>query len=143
MSPENQPLTFTQFINAEPRQAYRAFTRSLAFRQWLCDSAQADPRPGGRLYLWWLSGYFTCGEFTHLERHKRVTFTWFGKGEPGPTEVRVTFTPQDDGTLVRLVHDGSGPGEEWAETRSQFQKGWDISLGNLVGSNVFNILKFY
>ena len=91
MSSEN--LSFSQVIKTSPENSYRAFTNATELRGWLCNVATAVPRPGGRLYMWWESGFYTSGEFTSADPGKEVSFTWFGKGEPGQTQVEVRFQP--------------------------------------------------
>ena len=127
-----QTLSFTQQVKAPADEVYRAFTNATALREWLCDVATVSPHPGGRLYLWWTSGYYTSGSFTQAEEGKKVAFTWFGRGEPAVTQVQVNFTPQDDGTLVTLAHSGIGSGEEWSQSTVEIEKGWENSLKNLV-----------
>jgi len=129
MSSDN--LSFSQIIKTDPENAYRAFTNATLLRGWLCNVASVVPRPGGRLYLWWESGYYTSGEFKTTESGKETSFTWFGKGEPSSTKVEVSFTPQDGGTLVEVNHKGLGSGEEWEKSRLEFDKGWRNALENL------------
>jgi uncharacterized protein YndB with AHSA1/START domain len=124
-------LTFTQSVNNSPESLYNAFTNATQLREWLCNVATVVPRPGGRIYLWWNSGYYTSGEFTHTDTGKEVSFTWHGRGEPDPTQVKVSFKAQDSSTLVSLDHSGMGTGDEWEQTISEIDKGWKTSLKNL------------
>ena len=127
----SQTLSFTQLVKTSPESVYDAFTNATQLREWLCNVATVVPRPGGRIYLWWNSGYYTSGEFTLAESGKEVTFSWHGRGEPAPTQVRVTFKGQDGSTLVSLDHSGMGTGDEWEQTISEMKKGWKTSLKNL------------
>ena len=127
-----QTLSFTQMVKAPPEEVYRAFTNATVLREWLCDVATVSPHPGGRLYLWWTSGYYTSGGFTQTEENKKIAFSWFGRGEPAPTQVQVIFTPQGEDTLVTLTHGGVGTGEEWSQSTVEIEKGWENSLKNLV-----------
>lgn len=129
MSTEN--LIFSQLIKTDPENAYRAFTNATELRGWLCNVATVVPRAGGRIYLWWESGYYTSGEYLSTEPGKEVSFTWFGKGEPGVSQVKVNFKPQGSGTLVEVNHTGLGSKPEWAATRSEISKGWKNALENL------------
>jgi len=127
----SQTLSFTQLVKTSPESVYDAFTNATQLREWLCNVATVVPRPGGRIYLWWNSGYYTSGEFTLTKSGKEVTFSWHGRGEPAPTQVQVTFKAQDGGTLVSLDHTGMGAGDEWTQTISEMEKGWKTSLKNL------------
>ena len=126
-----QSLEFEQHIRVPPSQVYYAFTNATALREWLCDVATTLPQPGGRLYLAWHRGYYACGEYTALEKDKEVAFTWQGRGEPGQTQVRVSLSEKDDGTLVSLAHERIGAGEGWAQPAREFQTGWKNGLENL------------
>jgi membrane-associated protease RseP (regulator of RpoE activity) len=103
----------------------------MALREWLCNIAEIDPQPGGRFYVWWPQGYYASGEFTELEPDETVVFTWMGKGEPAPTQIRVSIAPSDEGTAVTLTHSGLGAGEAWQDAMRQFNRGWDFGLDNL------------
>jgi uncharacterized protein YndB with AHSA1/START domain len=124
-------LSVSRLVEAPPAQVYAAFTNSSGLREWLADASQIAPQPGGRLYLSWNSGYYTSGEYTHLESPGRVAFTWLGRGEPAPTQVRVTLAPQGSGTLVTIEHSGFGTGAAWQKVMNAAQSGWQIGLDNL------------
>jgi len=128
---DSQMLQFKRTVNAPATEAYRAFTRAIALREWLCDVAMADARAGGRLYLWWNSGYYACGEFTDVEPNKTVAFTWHGRGEPATTHVQVALTVAAGGTEVTVTHSGIGAGAEWAMARQEIERGWQVGLENL------------
>ena len=124
-------LKLEQVIKASPSEIYRYFTNSTALKDWLCDVATADPHPNGRLYMWWNGGYYTSGEYLKLDEDKFVSFTWFGRGEPGLTQVDVSLKKQKDGTLVKLVHRGMGKSQKWTDISAGYAKEWGNALENL------------
>jgi len=126
-----QALSVSRLVDAPPAQVYYAFTNSSCLREWLSDSSQIAPQPGGRLYLAWNSGYYTSGEYTHLESPGRVAFTWLGRGEPAETQVQVTLAPQGSGTLVTIEHSGFGTGAAWEKATEESRAGWHKGLENL------------
>ncbi len=130
MNPEL--LKFEQTVGASAAQVYRAFTISSALREWFCDAALANPRPGGRLYFGWNSGYYASGEFTAVTENEAIAFTWHGRNEPATTQVDISLEPEGEGTRVTISHSGIGSGEAWAETIDQFKRGWEVGLENLV-----------
>src|SRR5207247_1936818 len=91
---------------APPAAVFRAFTNPAALRDWLCDAADADRRPGGRIYLWWNDGYYAAGTYTTLDPAGGLSFTWQGSGEREPGTVTVAFAAQDGATRVAVTHDG-------------------------------------
>ncbi len=131
MALKTRTLKFRRTVNAPPAEVYRAFTNSTALREWLCDSAQADPRKGGRLYVWWNSGYYASGEFNALAPRKRIAFTWHGRGEPESTRVQVSLAEKNGSTLVTLAHSGIGSGKVWTKVTQAILHGWQIALENL------------
>lgn len=124
-------LTIERIVNAPASQVYRAFTNSTALREWFCDVALSDPRPGGRLYLWWNAGYHSSGEFTALTKDESLGFTWYGQNEPAPTKVQIALEPQDGSTRVTVTHSGIGTDEVWDKTIEEFERGWENALENL------------
>ena len=127
----SQALVFEQFVKASVSHIYYAFTNATGLREWMCDVATVDPRPGGRFYAAWNAGFYACGEYTEVEKDRLVVFTWQGRGEPGLSLVRVSLTPQAQGTLVRLAHEEIGDGEAWEGALRNFQTGWQNGLENL------------
>src|SRR5512135_1268841 len=103
-------LKLKRTINAPAEEAYRAFTKAMTLREWLCDFAQVEPRKGGRFYVAWNDGEYASGEYTALEPGKRVAFTWLGKRDPAAGQVKVTLALTGDGTLVTVVHSGIASG---------------------------------
>ena len=127
-----QQIILERTVAVAPNEVYRAFTNKIALQDWLCNTAEVEPRVGGRIYLWWDKGYHSSGTYTDLERGKTVSFTWRGPADPEATEVHVSFQPQgESATRVTLTHSGLGPGEEWSEAAFQDKRGWESALENL------------
>jgi uncharacterized protein YndB with AHSA1/START domain len=126
-----QTLEFRRSVRAAAAEAYRAFTRATPLRDWLCDVSLADARIGGRIYLWWNSGYYVAGAFSALEENRRAAFTWQGKDEPGRTQVEVTLEDRGDVTEVILKHSGIGESAEWEHAAAEIERGWTVGLENL------------
>src|SRR4030043_979303 len=120
-----------KFIQVPPSEVFVYFTNSTALKDWLCAVATVDPRPGGRLYLWWNGDYYTSGEYLAIEKDKSVSFSWFGREEPHATRVDVTLKNQKGGTLVRLIHRKIGKNQKWNEVGTEYEKQWAKGLENL------------
>ena len=118
------------FVNASTKMAYRAFTNSTSLREWLCDVATVAPHPHGRMYLWWIGDFYSSGQYLELDENKKVRFRWYSNIDLAPTEVTVTVTEKDGGTLVRLEHEV--PDEStWVGKPERFRENWVESLENL------------
>jgi uncharacterized protein YndB with AHSA1/START domain len=130
---KTQTLKFTRVVNAPPAEAYRMFIHPTALRDWLCNGAQVDARPGGHIQLRWDDRYYASGTFLKLEPGKRLAFTWDGYNEPAPTQVQVTFTdaPRNGGTRVTVSRSGFGTGRAWAGAVEGFTSHWPEFLENL------------
>jgi uncharacterized protein YndB with AHSA1/START domain len=123
-------VTAEVFINAPAKFAYRAFTNSTSLREWLCDVATVEPHPRGRMYLWWRGDFYSSGHYLELEENKCVKFRWYSSIDPAPTEVTVTVTEKDGGTLVRMDHEVPDD-ESWKKMAEGFRENWEDSLKNL------------
>jgi uncharacterized protein YndB with AHSA1/START domain len=131
MAGKTHTFKFKRTVKAPPAEVYRAFTTSTALRTWLCDSAQMDARKGGRVYLWWNSGFYASGEFTTVAADKRLAFTWRGRNEPDASQVRVSLAADNGSTLVTVAHAGVGTGRAWAPVTKEIEEGWAGALENL------------
>ena len=119
-----------QFVKSTPAQVYNAFTHAIQLHEWLCDFATVAPRPGGRMYLWWHGDFYSAGEYLVLEQDRLIKFKWDARFNPAPSEVTVTLTEKDGGTLVTLDHTVPD-GEGWPERALSFKAEWDLTLPNL------------
>jgi uncharacterized protein YndB with AHSA1/START domain len=131
MTNKEQVIKVKTLINAPVSEVYMAFTNATALCEWLCNIAQADDRPGGRLYFWWNSGYYASGEFIDLEPNEQVVFSWHGRKEPGISRVKVIFQPKENGTKVTLLHSGFSNDKVWQTAIAESRRGWQRGLENL------------
>jgi uncharacterized protein YndB with AHSA1/START domain len=132
MATPTPALTFSRSIGVPPAEVFHLFTSPSALQEWCCQAAQVDPRPGGRLYLWWDQGYYTAGVVTEVTTDQRLAFTWQGAGDPAATVVRVDFASAvGDGTQVTLTHTGVRTESAWASAAEGIRIGWEAALENL------------
>jgi uncharacterized protein YndB with AHSA1/START domain len=129
MSP--QSLTFEKLIQASPRQAYRAFTNSTILRQWFCDVAFTEVKPGGRYYFAWNSGFYASGVFTEAVEPEQLDFNWLGSDEPAATHVHITIEASAGGVRLLVEHGGIGEGQAWQPVLEEMRTSWEYSLENL------------
>lgn len=131
-SASSRMMRLDYLVPAAAKQVYRAFTHSTALREWMCDYATAVARVGGRFYAAWNEGYYTSGYFTQLVEDQVVAFYWFGRDDPGQTEVQINLESHAGGTQVSLLHTGFGAGSAWETAYSEIERGWKRALENLV-----------
>ena len=81
-------LTIARTVRGTPVEAFRAFTHPTALRDWLCQAAEVEARPGGRLYLAWADGHSARGTFSTVEPGKRLAFSWDHDAHGGATSER-------------------------------------------------------
>ena len=99
-------------IKARPVTVFSFFTDRDRWLSWQGISAEIDARPGGVFRMNVRGDGWVSGQFTAVEPHRRIVFTWGWEGPdspvpPGSSTVEVTLEPDgDDGTLLTLVHSG-------------------------------------
>ncbi len=132
MKSDAPSLRFEKFIKASTKDVYRVFTTQSGIIEWLCNLAVIDMKNQTRLYLWWDSGYYVCGEFLRVVPEKELVFSWLGREDPGKTRVRVTLKAVDSGTHVVIEHRGMKDTPKWASSFEKIKHGWELALNNLV-----------
>jgi uncharacterized protein YndB with AHSA1/START domain len=95
-------------VAAPPEAVFEYFTDPSKLARWMGTDATLDPREGG-VCRFTVNGARMIGRYVQVDFPWRIVFTWgwearlFEVGEQS-TAVEVSFTPDDDGTLVRLTH---------------------------------------
>lgn len=120
-------LNFNLKIYAPVEQVYRAFTNATILRQWFCDFATVEAKPGGRIYLWWHSGRYLVGEFVEAVINKSFKISCRGCHEGGSSEIAAVMQVKDKVTHIRLTESGLTN----QKVSKEVQKRWEKSLMNL------------
>lgn len=128
---KEKELKLMTSIEAPHDQVYFMFTNPTGLREFLADIVEADAKEGGRLYVWWNTGYFSAGTYKEVQKNKKITFSWHGSSDPAATSVEVSLEEEKGSTKVTLIHKGFGEGKEWDETKKQCKRGWEVGLENL------------
>ena len=123
---EKQTISLKQEIAAPVSQVYRALASAQGLLEWIGDAVEADPREGGRFYVWWNAGFYASGTYVHLEKDHKVAFTWRGSTDAEQTRVRVLLEESAAGTMVTLFHD-----EVIEPAIEVYTAEWENSLSNL------------
>jgi uncharacterized protein YndB with AHSA1/START domain len=109
-----EPYRDSIHIAADPEVVFDYFTRAEALTRWMGDTADVDPRPGGRFTLRF-GNRRVEGRYLEVDRPKRLVISWGRAGSrtfpPQSSVLEVTFTAESDGTLVSIVHSGLPGGE--------------------------------
>ena len=89
-----------------------------------------EPREGGAMYEVAEDGARSeWGTVTRWDPPSLLELEWFpGVDRSEATRIAVHFTPDGDGTLVELVHDGLDARPDGAALIERYTDGWDIVL---------------
>jgi len=141
MRVEGELVEMERRIAARPETVFRYFTDAQRYRLWQGVDAELDPRPGGlfRVHMTGRTHVFARGEFVEVQPPERLVFTWgweklTGLPEemetvpPGSSTVEITLTPDGDGTILRLRHNGLPS----ALASGFHTDGWTMSFERLV-----------
>jgi uncharacterized protein YndB with AHSA1/START domain len=119
-------------VAARPETVFAYFTDPAKMVRWMGTEAMLDPRPGGVCRINVVGVAPVLGEFVEVDPYTRIVFTWgweeqwFGM-PPQSTAVEVSFTPDGEGTIVRVAH------RELPAAAVDFHRaGWEHYLGRLV-----------
>jgi uncharacterized protein YndB with AHSA1/START domain len=138
------PVRKSLRVECSPERAFEVFTTQMA--TWWPTKTHSihheavtdvilEPREGGEMYELAEGGKREhWGRVTAWEPPKRLVLAWHVDPErAGPTEIEVTFSPEDGATRVELEHrnwEQAGAGA--AEMRDNYDSGWDLVLAPFV-----------
>ncbi len=95
-------------------------------------SVHLEGRQGGRIFECWTNGEErSWGTILVWNPPERLRFSWHpGQDEHLAQEVELTFTPDRDGTRVRLEHRGwEKLGDRAEAARERYNSGWELVFG--------------
>lgn len=119
------------FIKAPAAVIFPYLTDPAKFVRWMGTDVAVVAQPGGEFRALCGGVHPSAGTFLEVVENERVVFT-FGWDVPdhpipaGSTTVEITLTPEDEGTLVRLVHRGLPE-----NAINDHLRGWTYYLGRL------------
>jgi uncharacterized protein YndB with AHSA1/START domain len=129
-----EPQQHSVHIAAEPEHVFEYFIRPDAIVRWMGDYAVLDPRQDGEFTLD-INGVPVRGRYLEVDPPRRLVISWGHAGSeilpPGASTVEITFTGEEGGTTVRVVH------ADLPELESrQHALGWPHFLERLVIAGV-------
>lgn len=141
--PGDTPVIVEGHFRASQARVFRAWTEPDQIVQWFGTHALTDVAIDLRIGGTWRFHFAEDGNgrstlrgcYTEISPDDRLAFTWAhelaradGAIETTPeSQVTITFTPERDGTFVRLVHSGI----QSTGGRSGVGHGWDASFERL------------
>lgn len=133
---EIAPVVVSIEVERSPAVAFARFTENLP-EWWPVDGHSigedkvaaliVEGRLGGRIVERWHDGtQYSWATFTEWAPPHSFTMAWRPNPDPGPmTDVTVTFTPTQTGTLIELTHSGwERLGDGGGELRRNYETGW-------------------
>lgn len=130
-------------IQAPPQTVWRVVTEPAQITQWLSDSAELDPRPGGEGVLAFgdqAAAYVVRMRVEAAEPPHRFVFRWDYPDGEQPAEgnsLRVEFNlaAEGAGTRLRVTESGfaalRGSDQDKAARYTSHDKGWEAHLARL------------
>jgi uncharacterized protein YndB with AHSA1/START domain len=127
-------------VDAPAEHAFRVFTEGIdtwwplkthSTGEDRAESVHIEPRVGG-LVVETMQGGETSewGSVLAWDPFDRLAIEWRVNPEKPATEIEISFTPDGDGTVVRLEHRyWERHGEKAAEERAGYSAGWERVLG--------------
>ncbi len=118
------------FVAVSPERAFRAWTEKEELERWCALEVEIDLRQGGNWRFQWTNDVAT-GAFIEIDPPRLLVMEWHGVPLLSNTLCTVEFTPEADGTLIRLRDTGYGSGPDWDAMYDGVNSGWGTALGDL------------
>jgi uncharacterized protein YndB with AHSA1/START domain len=131
MSEKDSSIVIQKTVQSPVSEVFRAFTNATALREWFCDIATTDPRPGGRIYLGWNSGNYDAGIFTKVVHDQVIEFKSESLQAPYPLLTNIALKPDNLKTNITLTQSGFLDDANGRKTADLLKGLWEKSLKNL------------
>jgi len=123
-------ITVKRSVAASAAEVYRSFTNATGLREWFCDSAQTQVRPGGRVFFGWHDGNALVGKFAKLTPNKKIVMDIrASEGDSDRSQLAVTLSERNGKTNLTLTDRSDG--RDWLAISHAIEHGWNDSLDNL------------
>ncbi len=113
-NPEDLSLTIERVIAAPPEAVFNAWLDPVMLAKFMhpapdmvAPEISNDPRIGGRFDILMRHGEAEIphhGNYTAINPHSRIAFTWVSPYSPEGSEVTLVLRPQNGGTHITLTH---------------------------------------
>lgn len=131
-APKTRTLDHQYFVRASPQKTFDAISNPAMLVKWLSDRAELSPREGGTYLLGWTNGPTHRGKVLAFEPGRLLALAWeWPDQDLRGTIFRLSVEPKDDGSLVRVEHEGFPRTEEWTDLYAGAEWGWTYFLLNL------------
>ena len=121
-------VVYGEFMNFSPEELFDYWVKPELMTQWWPPVAEIKAEIGGTYrFSWPEQDWFLQGTYSHLERGKRIRFSWTWNHEPGvyePLWVDVLFMPIDGGTRMSIFHSSYSDSESDQHARKGNIEGW-------------------
>ncbi|NUO98270.1 MAG: SRPBCC family protein [Nonomuraea sp.] len=121
---ERKTVVLSRHYDADVEDVWHACTDAERLARWFLP-VKGDLRLGGTYQLEGNAG----GEILRCEPPSHLKVSWLYGEDPGFSEVEVTLSAEDDGTLFELRHTAEVPPEMWGQFGpGAVGVGWDLAL---------------
>ncbi len=126
MTPRRARLVQHQyFLPVPPRRVFRALTDPAELVRWLSDTAELEPRKGGRYRLGWDGGPQHTGTVTAWVPGRSLTLAWsWPSVRLRGTRLRWTVARKGKGTVLTVEHTGFPRSARWVDLYAGAEWGW-------------------
>ena len=118
------------FVAVSPERAFRAWTEKEELERWFALEVDIDLRPDGSWRFQW-SSMSATGTILEIDPPQLLVMEWDHSPAFTNTVSTIQFTPESDGTLIRLRISGYGEGPDWDAMYDGVAGGWATALADL------------
>lgn len=135
MTSTNAPLEKSVFVRCNVDHAFAVFTQRVhlwwppGHKKWADSTLHLDARVGGVFEERAADGAcWRLGEVIECQPPHHIRYTWTPGMVDGPTDVSVTFSAHEGGTLVEVTHQAGQDPDGFPLRRTVFTTAWDRVL---------------
>jgi uncharacterized protein YndB with AHSA1/START domain len=116
-------------LDAAPAEVWDALTEETLLAEWLADEVEIEAEPGGEIVCRYADGEERRGEVELVEEAERLAWSWWRKGDDGPSRVELILDAVAERTRLTVIE--TAPLRATGPLLIAAGAAWDRPLGRL------------
>jgi len=132
---KDTPFEIERTFNAPVEKVWEAITDKEQMKEWYFSLEEFEPEVGFEFEFYGGTEekqYLHVCKVLEVKENKKLKYSWRYEGYPGESFLTFELSPDDNGTKLKLTHEGLGSfpsDQDHNFSKKSFSEGWNYIIG--------------